>query len=232
MTFTQSSGLLGPAMALVPIGLGMASGTAQAQERERPAEVTLSVTGGSLGVGPEIGFRPSPVIGLRASATLLGLGHDVGVDDIDYHGDLKLRSFGAAADLYPFAGAFRISAGLRVSRNRVDLVASPRQAVSIGGTTYTPEEIGTIQGKVRARKVAPTFTLGMAGNRSRGLAWSIDAGVMLHGKPRTQDLEATGELATNPLFQADLSAEKTRIDDEVDDYKVYPIVQVSIGYAF
>lgn len=194
--------------------------------------VTVSVSGGTLGVGPEIGYRPSPTLGLRASATFLGLSHDVDVDDINYQGDLKLRSWGASADLYPFESAFRISAGLRSSRNRVDLVASPAQPVSIGGMTYTPEEIGTIAGEVRAQKVAPTFTLGVARNRRTGLAWSIDAGVMLHGEPRTERLRATGRLADNPIFQDDLARERGEIEDEVDNYKIFPIVQLAVGYTF
>jgi len=197
-----------------------------------PGRVTVAVSGGTLGIGPEVGLRPSPILGLRASAGFLGLGHDVDVDDINYHGDLKLRSYGANADLYPFGNAFRISAGFRISRNRVDLVATPTQPVSIGGTTYSPEEIGTIEGRVKARKFAPTLTVGVARNLRKGLAWSLDAGVMFHGRPRTRDLTATGELATNPAFQADLLAEQADIEDKVDDYKIYPIVQLSIGYAF
>jgi hypothetical protein len=217
------SGLAGIAMCIaVPVSLA----------QEVPSRIVVAVSGGTLGVGPELGVRASTVLGLRASATFLGLGHDVDVDDINYHGDLKLRSYGANADLYPFANAFRLSAGFRVSRNRIDLVASPSQPVSIGGTTYDPGQIGTLEGKVRARKFAPTFTIGVAKNRRKGFAWSLDAGVMLHGRPRTYDLVATGELANNPIFEENLARERADIENEVDDYKVYPIVQLSVGYAF
>lgn len=200
--------------------------------QDGPTGVTIAATGGSLGIGPEVGFRPSPIVGLRVSATFLGLGHDVDVEDINYHGDLKLRSWGANADLYPFRNGLRLSAGFRVSRNRIDLTATPNEAVRVGETVYTPEEIGTIEGKVRARRFAPTFTLGYAKNRERGFAWSVDAGVMLHGTPRTEDVVATGQLATNPLFQEDLARERAEIEDEVDNHKVYPIVQISVGYTF
>lgn len=98
--------------------------------------------------------------------------------------------------------------------------------------TYTPEQIGTIEGEVRASKLAPTFTLGVARNRRTGLAWSLDAGVMLHGAPRTERLRATGLLANNFLFQDDLARERAEIEDEVDNYKVFPIMQLSVGYTF
>ncbi|EJU14267.1 hypothetical protein LH128_04699, partial [Sphingomonas sp. LH128] len=88
------------------------------------------------------------------------------------------------------------------------------------------------EGKVRARRFVPTFTVGFAKNRENGFAWSLDAGVMLHGRPRTEDVVATGELASNPLFQEDLARERGEIENEVDNYKVYPIVQLSVGYTF
>jgi hypothetical protein len=202
------------------------------QAQDTSSGLTASVTGGTLGVGPEVAFRPIDAVGVRASATFFGISHDVDVDDINYMGDLKLSSWGATADLYPFESAFRLSAGLRSSRNRIDLLASPTQAVSIGGMTYTPDEIGTIAGELRARKVAPTFTLGLARNRRTGVAWSLDAGIMLHGEPRTERLWATGLLADNPFFQDDLAREREEIEDEIDNYKIFPIVQLAVGYTF
>jgi hypothetical protein len=214
------------AAALIP-SIGMA------QEASAPSpDITLAVSGGSLGIGPEVGFRPVSTFGLRASASFLGLSHNVDVNDINYDGDLKLQSYGANVDLYPFQSAFRLSAGFRVDRNKIDLTATPTRSVTIGSTIYTPEQIGTIKGEIRAKKLAPTITVGLAKNRARGFAWSLDAGVMLHGRPKTRRLVTTGQLATNPLFQNDFARERAEIDDEVDNYKVYPIVQLAVGYAF
>ncbi|MFS0851484.1 hypothetical protein AB3M93_18760 [Novosphingobium panipatense] len=192
---------------------------AGAQETTDGSDPTVS--GGTLGIGPEVGFRPVPLFGIRANATFLGFSQNVDVNDINYDGDARLRSYGATADLYPFKNKFRLSAGFRIDRNKIDLVATPIRSVSIGSRVYTPEEIGTIEGDIRARKFAPTFTLGVAKKRSRGFAWSLDAGVMLHGGSQTYDLVTTGELATNPLFQADLARERAEIEDKVDNYKVY-----------
>jgi hypothetical protein len=203
-----------------------------ASAQEGQGDFTLAVTGGSLGVGPEVGIRPLPMVGARVSATFLGFGHDIRVEDIHYRGDLKLRSWGASADLYPFRNGFRLSAGVRMSRNRIDLVATPSEAVRVGNRVYTPDQIGTIDGKVKARKVAPILTLGYARNQRRGFACSIDGGVMLHGRPRTEDIVATGELATNTIFQADLARERGEIERKVDNYKVYPVLQLSLGYRF
>lgn len=221
--------MLKPSAALLMLGMLSIPTISYAQDA---AVLTVAATAGSLGIGPEVGYRPTPLLGVRGSASLLSFSHDVDVDDINYHGDLKLKSYGANADVYPFRNGFRLSAGFRVSRNKVKLDASPSGPIIVGNTTYTPEQIGMLKGIVRAKKFAPTFTAGYSSNLRKGLVWSLDAGVMLHGKPRIGALTATGLLASSPNLQQDLIREQGEIDRKIDDYKVYPIVQVSLGYAF
>jgi hypothetical protein len=196
------------------------------------AVLTIAAAGGSLGVGPEVGYRPTTLFGVRGSASLLDLSHDVDVNDINYRGDLKLTSYGVNADVYPLRNGLRLSAGFRRSNNKVNLDALPSRAVTMGITTYTPDQIGMLKGIVRANKFAPTFTAGYSSNLRKGFLWSLDAGIMLHGTPRIGDLTATGILATSSNLQGDLARERGKINRKVDDYKVYPIVQVSLGYAF
>ncbi len=196
------------------------------------ARVTVGVTGGSLGVGPEVGVRISPTIGVRASASFLEINHDFGIDDIDYHGKAKLESYGAVVDLYPFSSGFRISGGARIDKNRVHVVSTPTSPVTVGDATFTPAQIGTLSGEVDAEEFAPTVTVGYAGGLTKGLKFGVDAGVMFQGKPEVHNLAATGSLATNPTFIAELEKERVKINDKVDDYKFYPIVQLSVFYAF
>ena len=66
----------------------------------------VGLTGGTLGIGPEIGFR-TPAFGVRGNATFLGLGREVESDGVVYDGDLRLRSFGGMLDFYPGGGGFR-----------------------------------------------------------------------------------------------------------------------------
>lgn len=192
----------------------------------------LGVTGGTLGIGPEASYRLSENLGLRANATFLGFSRDVGSSDVDYNGKLKLNSFGAMLDVHPFGGGFRVSGGARISNNKVRLSATPTASVEIGETTYTPAQIGTLSGNVRANDFAPTLTLGWAGGLSPGLSVGIEAGAMFQGSPEINSLRATGTLATNAAFQASLEAEEREIEDDIDNFKVYPVVQLSVGYRF
>jgi hypothetical protein len=194
----------------------------------------VGVTAGTLGIGPEVSFRASESFGVRANATFFKLGRNVESDGVDYDGDLKLRSFGAMADIHPFGGGFRLSAGARITRNRVTLVASPAATttVEIGDTNYTGAQIGTLNGEIRAKKFAPTLTAGWAGGLSPGLKFGIEAGAMFQGSPRVKTLTASGPIATNAAFQAALAKERVEVENDIDNFKVYPVLQLSLGYRF
>lgn len=194
----------------------------------------IGLTGGTLGLGPEASFRASESIGVRANATFFGFGRNVESDGIDYDGDLKLRSFGAMIDVHPFGGGFRLSAGARINRNRVTLKASPAASTSvqIGDTTYTGAQIGVLNGEVRAKKVAPTLTLGWGGGLTPGLKFGVEAGAMFQGSPRVRRLDATGPLANDTAFKAAIAKERVEIENDIDNFKVYPVLQISIGYRF
>jgi hypothetical protein len=203
-----------------------------AMAQEDAAGFSVGVTGGTLGLGPEVGYRVSPLIGVRASASFLNISHDFGIDDIDYQGKVKLESYGAMLDLYPFQGGFRASGGFRIDKNRVNLTATPTSNVTVGDLSFTPAQIGTLSGQVDADEFVPVATIGYAGGVTKGLKFGIDAGVMFQGKPEAQNLVATGAFATNPIFIAELERERQKVNRDMDDYKFYPVVQLSIFYAF
>lgn len=205
---------------------------AAAHAEDQDSSLSLWLTGGSLGVGPEVAYRVSPMIGVRGGATFLGVNHDVDVNDITYRGSLKLRSYGANVDFYPLKGGLRVSAGFRIDRNKVDLASTPTSPVGVGSATFTPAQIGTLSGTVRAADAAPTLTVGYAGGLTKGLKFAVDGGVMFHGSPRIDDLKATGTLANDPTFRAQLADEERQIERRLHKYNVYPVVQLSVGYAF
>lgn len=191
----------------------------------------LGLTGGTLGIGPEIGFR-TPGFGVRGNATFLGLGREVESDGVVYDGDLRLRSYGAMLDLYPGGGGFRLSAGARINNNRIDLSATPTADVEIGDEIFTPAEIGVLTGEVDTKNLAPMLTIGWGGDASPGFKFGIDAGALFQGSPRVSEFRSTGTLANDPAFQAELARERQEIEDDIDGYKIYPVLQLSLSYLF
>lgn len=195
--------------------------------------VTLGVTGGTLGVGPEVSYRPNPLFGVRASATFFGVSGHGDVGDYRYDGHARLRSFGGTVDLHPLANGLRLSAGLRATDgNRVRFTGMPRDSQTYAGIVYTPAQLGALSGRIRTHDVSPLLTAGYASGGLSGFVFGIDGGVMFHGRPRVTDIVTSGQLATNPLAQAQLAAQIQRLRDRVDNYRYYPVLQLSVGYRF
>jgi len=158
-------------LSLTALTLALAAAT-PALAQDQPSIFGVAVTGGTLGIGPEVSARISPLIGVRGSATFRGFSHSVNGDDLEYNGKLKLASIGAALDLHPFGNGFRVSGGARYNKNRVKLNATPdaSRTVNIGGTTYTGAQIGRLDGTVRVKEFTPTLTLGYGSRLTRGAA--------------------------------------------------------------
>lgn len=190
--------------------------------------VHVGVTGGTLGIGPEIGYRMNDHVGVRGNATFLGLSHDFDSNDLDYRGKARLKSGGLMLDVYPFGGGFRISGGARINGNDGRVRAVPSRSVTVGNTTYTPAQIGTITGEAETKNFAPALTLGWAGRNAEGFVFGVEAGALFQGRVRIRNFRNS----TGLISAADLEAERLDIQDDVDDYKVYPILQLTVGYRF
>jgi len=221
------------ALALFAAVAAPASAAAQeAPADDRPTGIAVGLTAGTLGIGPEVGFRISDHIGIRGNATFLGISGDYDSGDIQYDGKIKLKSFGAMLDVYPMGGHFRISGGARINKNYIRLDAVPTQPVEVGDAVYTPAQIGTLRGRGEVKDFAPALTLGWSGANRKGFMFGFDAGVLFQGAVKVREFTATGALAANATFRADLERERRALQDDVNDYKVYPIAQFSIGYRF
>lgn len=199
---------------------------ASAQDKDH-ARFGAGITGGTLGIGPELSAGLGENFGLRANATFLGFSGDFSTNDLDYDGKARLRSAGLMIDLFPTGGGFHISAGVRTNGNRASMVATPNRAVTIGNTTYTPAQIGTITGNAHVNDVAPQLTIGYR-KRSGGFTLGVEAGALFQGRVNINQFTSSTGLIT----QADLDRERDALQDDVNKYKVYPIVQFSLGYRF
>lgn len=215
----------------------MAATTAFAEEER--ARFSLGVTAGTLGVGPEVSYRISEHVGVRTNATFFSFSHDFDSDDIRYDAKLRLRSGGAMLDVYPLGGGFRMSGGVRVNGNRARGIGVPNDGTSyvIDGTTYTAAEIGTLHAETDINKFAPALTLGYGGGLSNGLTLGVEAGALFQGAVKVKPLTVTGlcaDITVGPCssLATDLEAERQSINEDIKDYKIYPILQVTLGYKF
>ncbi len=222
--------------------LCVAAGTttpALAQERagDGQGKLSLGVTAGTLGIGPEIGYRANQTIGVRANGGFLGLDHDFTSGGIDYAGHAKLASGGVIVDLYPFGGGFRLSAGARYNGTDGRVRATPTGPTQIGSLVFTAQQIGTITGRADVREFAPQLTLGYGGKLRKGLGFTIEAGALFQGAVRIRDFTSNGTLSTDQTlagttYRNELAKQRQKLQDTANDYQVYPILQLGLNYRF
>ena len=196
----------------------------------------------SLGLGMDITARVAENVNARAGFGIWSLTEDYKRTDVKYNADIKLRSGAAVMDIYPIADTeFRLSGGLILNGNKVNstgqsetvVVAGVQQQVyTIGGRTFTADQVGTLSGEITFPLVAPFVGVGWgnAVKPGRRLGFTVDLGVMIHGTPQIS-LRATNQSVT-PNLQTSIDKEIEDLKAEFDGFKFYPVLQVGISYQF
>lgn len=215
-------GVLAAAMLLV-------AGTATAEE----GSLSVGVSGGTLGISPEVGYRLNRAFGVRVNGGFFDYDRTMDIDDVEYDATLKLKSVGVMADLYPFGGSLRISVGLRSNKNRIDALKDSG-VVTIGEEEedFDETQYGTMRARASFKKTAPAVTIGYGGELKKGFHVGLEAGVVLQGSPRMSLTSEGGSLSDDSDFLAILEEERASAEDDARDYKLWPVVQLHFKYRF
>ncbi|WP_299177475.1 hypothetical protein [uncultured Brevundimonas sp.] len=222
---------LSAAFAALPAVLVAPDAFAQDSDRGRFA---VGAQVGTPGVGVQVQYSVNDYIVLRGGYDLLRWETDDTYDGIEYEADIDFQSPGAFVDLHPFRNGFFVSAGAYLGDRGVDLKSDPDEDVEIGGFTFTPEQVGTLTGRIDLESTAPFLGLGFDNSFTRDgrLGFRVLAGAVFGDAPQV-NLEASGgTLSNQPLFQTLLAQEEQEIQDEADDYEILPVVQIGLNYRF
>jgi hypothetical protein len=207
------------------------------------AAPAINLTLGSTGIGLEWDKPLHPRLHVRATASYAQIDRDEESDDVDYDGEITLGGAALLLDWHPFAGGFRVSTGLAVTALDVELKADANGEYEIGDHTYTGNP--HLDADVDYAPVAPYFGLGW-GRAFDASGWSMtfELGVLLLGDPSVT-LDASGSLSspdinggasidvsTSAEFQQDLERERQNLEDDIDDFTLYPVLNLGVSYAF
>lgn len=196
----------------------------------------------SLGLGVDITARVSENLNARAGFGVWSWSGEYQETDVNYTADLKLRSGAAVMDIYPIPDTeFRLSGGIMLNGNKVEATAesetvevagTSQQVYTIGGRTFTADQVGTLEGDVTFPLVAPFVGIGWgnAVKPGRRLGFTIDLGVMIHGTPEVS-LRATNQSVT-PQLQESIDKEIEDLNAKLEGFKFYPVLQIGISYQF
>jgi hypothetical protein len=191
----------------------------------------LGVKAGTLGLGVEGTWRPIPWFDLRGGLNSFEYDHDGTEAGIGYDATLDLQSWYATANFRMPLSPFRVTAGVFNNGNELRLVSRESGPIDVGGTTFTSEEVGTMRGLTTFEDVAPYAGIGFDFGLFGKVGLNLDLGVMYQGDPDVA-LMSDGILASDPVFLDALENERVQLEDEVDRYKLYPVVSLTFNVQF
>ncbi len=214
-------------LAIVAAGIG--SGAAFADNGLAVGGVVRTV-GGSIEGQAQI----TPYIQLRGGYNYFSYTVDQSFDGIQYDGDLDMSTFGAFADVRPFANSFIISGGAYIGDKTLNLLANPTGDVEIGGQTFTPAQVGSLRADAQLEEVAPFVGLGFDTTFQGSSNWGFRGivGAMFTGTPTIDLTSVGGVLSNDPAFLAEVAEEEANLRDDIQDYEVYPVVQLGVTFRF
>lgn len=189
---------------------------------------------GTPGIGAELQVQVSSSLVLRGDADWLSYSRGESWSGVDYDGKLKSTTAGLFADWHPGATGLLVSGGAYFGDRKVDLSATPSGSVVVGGQSFTPAQVGRINGSAKLSKVQPFAGVGWDNTFMGDGAWGFRAlaGVAFSSDPEVSLTSSGGVLSSDPTLQARLRQEESEVRDDAKNWKYFPVVQIGVTRRF
>ena len=195
--------------------------------------VGVTAKGGTTGLGGDLTVPlVSNWLNLRGGYNIGELRPSITEAGIDYKSDIHFESIPILLDLHPFHGGFRITGGVFINKNELDLSSTvDASTVGNGGSAGT----ATLNANVSwSKDFAPYLGIGW-GNAADdntldlpiAVGFSLDIGAFYQGSPDVLLTDSSGSVNA-----ADLEAERRQLEDDLSGFKFYPVVTVGIHIRF
>ncbi|TJZ72039.1 hypothetical protein [Chitiniphilus eburneus] len=198
----------------------------------------LGIDISTLGVGGELTQRINDQFNVRLNVNGLQLNHGDTIDNIRYDADIRLFTAGLIGDWIILDTRFRLSAGVFYNGNKADLTSQPTDGTyRINGITYNADDVGDLSGRVDFNRFSPYLGVGwgnpVAGNDN--LSFTVDVGVLFQGAANLR-LDAHCAPTLSPAqcqeLTDDVEAERGKAEDDIKDYRFWPVVKAGLNYRF
>lgn len=194
--------------------------------------VTLKV--GSTGVGIDVSYSLFEKLNLRVGYSRFDHSSDVDDTDVTYDAKLTMSSANLLFDWHPFANGFRLSAGLSYYLdNEVTgrAVPAPGQTFTVNDAVYSLSELTSLQVRVEMQSFSPYIGIGWGNPVGDGRwSFSLDAGYTKIGPVDV----GIGYTCVDPIvcasIAANVQAEIEQLEDDVDDFRYWPVLTIGLAY--
>jgi len=195
-------------------------------------QLGVAARAGTLGIGAEAALDLSDRLVVRGGLGLTAYDISTSFDGIDVEVELPGSWYNVGLDLY-LNGALRLGAGILFKPDDLRVTGVLDESVDVGGRTFTPEELGTLTGRLVSDDRAPYVLIGFGKHTAAGVGLFVDIGAAFTGETEvTLDAEG-GTFADQAELQSRLDQEARDFEDDMKPYlRVWPIFSLGLRLGF
>lgn len=184
---------------------------------------------GTLGLGGEAAVGLTDRLVIRGGVGVVPVEPTMTFGDVEV--SLSLPTvYNVGVDLY-LNSALRIGGGMLFRSADPEVTGEFSEPQDIGGTTFTPVELGTLTGVFDSNDSAPYVLIGFGRHTAAGVGLFVDFGVAFMGDPDVR-LDASGgsrDPDTDATLRNALDQEAMEFEDDMRGYlKVWPILSIGV----
>ena len=201
------------------------------------ADFGVGMKAGTLGLGAEARWSPLPWIDFRFGANSYDYEDNGSQAGINYDATFVLDNYYATGNFRFPLSPFRVTAGAFSNGNefRMQSQDNGNTTFVIGSGTFDASDVGMLKSVTSFSSTSPYVGVGFDFEVLGKVGLNLDFGVLWQGDPEVT-LEASG-LATAPadvqaLLLPALETERLELEDEVSDFKAWPVLSLGFVYNF
>lgn len=201
------------------------------------ADFGVGLKAGTLGLGLEGRWSPLPWLDVRMGVNSFEYDDNGSQAGIDYDATFSLDTYYATGNFRFPLSPFRVTAGVVSNGNEFSMVSQDTSGLDfdIGNGSFSAADVGTLQSVTSFGSTAPYLGVGYDFEIFGKVGLNLDFGVLWQGEPSVT-LEATGLATAPPAIQTELAAqlenERLELEDEMSDFKAWPVVSLGFVYNF
>ncbi len=201
------------------------------------ADFGVGMKVGTLGLGLEGRWSALPWLDVRLGVNSYEYDDNGSQAGINYDATFSLDTFYATGNFRFPLSPFRVTAGVVSNGNEFVMASQDTGGLSfdIGNDTFSAADVGTLQSITSFSGTAPYVGVGYDFEIFGKVGLNLDFGVLWQGEPDVT-LEATGLATAPPAVQTELATEleneRLELEDEMSDFKAWPVLSLGFVYNF
>ena len=197
------------------------------------AGTAVGVGGSTLGYQVTLSQSLSENINLKLAYHTASQSFDGETDGVNYDYDFDFESTGILIDWHVFGGGFRLTTGALINDNEIYAQSDiSGLTIEVGDTIFTSAEVGRLEGDISFDSYAPYLGLGWGRSISDGFSFVFDLGMVFQGEPTVNLQTVGGTLSNNPLLLDEVEREEQELQEDANDFDIYPVVSLGLFYNF